>query len=59
MANPFESKMESLGAKKMAHTSGSAKNYESQRDKADRRYGAPHKDTTVTDTPPKITSPKG
>jgi hypothetical protein len=35
----FEGKMKSTGATKMAHTSGSAKNYESQQDKAKDRYG--------------------
>jgi len=40
MANPYYTKMKSTGASKMAKTSGSSKNYESQEDKAERRYGA-------------------
>jgi len=39
MANPYMGKMESTGSSKMAKETGSSKNYESQGDKADRRYG--------------------
>lgn len=38
MSNPFLDKAKSTGAAKMAHTSGSAKNYEDSRDAAKRRY---------------------
>lgn len=38
MSNPFLSKAKSTGASKMAHTSGSAKNFEDSRDMAKRRY---------------------
>jgi hypothetical protein len=50
--------MESTGAAKMGHETGSASNYESQQDKAIRRYGKLKKDDTV-DPPVKINSPKG
>ena len=58
--HPHKGKMESTGATKMRHETGSASNYESQQDKAIRRYGALHKDKdSVTEPPVKITSPKG
>ena len=48
MAHPLEGKMESTASSKMANETGSASNYESQRDKADRRYGKLRK----TEAPP-------
>lgn len=39
MTNPFLSKAKSTGASKMAHTSGSASNYQDGRDVAKQRYG--------------------
>ncbi len=49
MSNPFKGKMESTGASKMAKETGSSKNYESQMDKADRRYGKLHDDPDNTE----------
>ena len=57
MANPYMGKMESTGATKMAKETGSTGNYESQGDKADRRYGKLHKDNDNTELPNKITKP--
>lgn len=58
MANPYRGKMESTGATKMSKTTGSGGNYESQQDKAERRYGALHKDKdSITEPPVKITKP--
>mgnify|MGYP001567607893 CR=1 FL=1 len=38
MSNPYEGKEKSTGSAKMAKISGSSKNYESQEEKAERRY---------------------
>lgn len=60
MSNPFFDKMKSTGATKMAHTSGSAKNYESQQDKAKDRYGpkaSKFADGGVVGTPSNPTPP--
>jgi hypothetical protein len=59
MTHRFDDNMEATRAAKMAKITGSSKNYESQGDKADRRYGKLRRDTTVSESPVKVTSPKG
>ena len=57
MSNPFLGKAKSTGASKMAHTSGSAKNYEDSRDTAKRRYGKGYSEGGEVEATPLPASP--